>query len=117
MRPESAQLLADMREAAGHILADTAGLSEAAFWADRKTRCTTLWNFIVIGEAMKRLSQIDPATAERVGEWRRIIDTRNVVAHGYDVIDPEITWRTTATKVPILAAELDRLLAEPVDLP
>lgn len=64
---------------------------------------------------MGRLLKVDPATATRISEHRRIISFRNVLIHGYSAIDNEIVWSIVETKLPILRAEVDALLAQPDD--
>ncbi len=69
-------------------------------------------NFEIIGEALGRLSQNDPGTASRVSEHERIIAFRNVLIHGYDLVDDELVWDTVKNKLPALLAEVEALLDE-----
>jgi uncharacterized protein with HEPN domain len=41
---------------------------------------------------------------------RRIVVVRNVLVHGYAVIDDELVWDFATRRAPDLAAELARLL-------
>src|SRR5687768_17219476 len=66
--------------------------------------------FEIIGEALNRLLRVDPDTAARISEHRRIIGFRNVLIHGYDAVDNAITWRIIQEKLPVLLAELGVLL-------
>ena len=43
--------------------------------------------FQIIGEALNRLSNVDPGTADRVPDLARIVAFRNVLVHGYAQID------------------------------
>lgn len=110
MQPESAKFLADMREAADRIATYTNGVSRAAFLVDSQVRDAVNWNFMVIGEALGQLHKLDPGTAEQISEWRRIVAFRNQLIHGYGVIKNEITWDIAEKKLPILRADLQRLL-------
>lgn len=61
---------------------------------------------------MNRLALHDPVTAGRITKHRRIVDFRNVLAHGYDLIDHRIVWSTIDEEVPVLLAEVEALLRE-----
>lgn len=45
---------------------------------------------------MRRLEKDDPDAVARIADYRRIIAFRNVLIHGYDVIDPAILWSAIA---------------------
>jgi len=65
----------------------------------------------VLGESARRVSpQFQLAHAEI--DWRGIIGQRNVIAHEYGEIDHRRLYQTARTRVPALAAALDRLLQE-----
>lgn len=72
-------------------------------------------NFEIMGEAMRRLHDLDPETASRVTDWRRVIDLRNIVAHLYDEINPATLWQIIHTTLPILMTEVKALMAEGTD--
>ena len=59
---------------------------------------------------MNRLALHDPDTAGRITKHRRIVDFRNVLTHGYDLIDHRIVWSTIDEEVPVLLAEVEALL-------
>src|SRR5690625_4198017 len=46
------------------------------------------------GEAVARLERVDPTFIDRHPEFelRNLRDARNVVAHGYDIVDHNILW-------------------------
>lgn len=43
-------------------------------------------------------------------ELRNLKDTRNVVAHGYDLVDFEIIWEILAENIPVVADRVRNLL-------
>jgi len=46
--------------------------------------------------------------------WRDVVDLRNRLIHGYDVVNFDILWQIIQTDLPALIAELQRILeAEP----
>jgi uncharacterized protein with HEPN domain len=69
-------------------------------------------NLEIVGEAVGRLRRDDPDTASRLSEHERIVAFRNVLIHGYDLVDDELVWDTIQTKLPILLAEIEELLEE-----
>ena len=65
-------------------------------------------NITIIGEAMNRLLKIAPEI--EITSARRIVDTRNYVIHGYDSVTDDIMWGIVIRHLPLLKAEVDRLL-------
>ena len=53
-----------------------------------------------------------PDTALQLSEHERIVAFRNVLIHGYDLVDDELVWETIQTKLPVLLAEVENLLRE-----
>ena len=87
MQPKTPKLLNDLRDSAAFILAAVSGKSFDHYHGDRVLRQAIERSFEIIGEAMKRLAQHDPETAARIGDYREIIAFRNVLIHGYDLVD------------------------------
>ncbi len=110
MQPKTPKLLEDIRDAADFILQETRGKSLPDYASNRLLRQAIERNFEIIGEAMNRLSQSDSATASRISQTRRIIDFRNLLIHGYDLIDHRIVWSTIEEEVPVLLGEVAALL-------
>jgi uncharacterized protein with HEPN domain len=48
---------------------------------------------------------IDELSFQKLTDGHRIIGTRNMLAHGYDIVDHEILWAA-------IESNLDRLMAE-----
>lgn len=69
-------------------------------------------NFEIIGEAMRRLSDLDPTVADRISGRREIIAFRNVLIHGYDTVDHTRVWRVIEGSLPVLQEEVERVLRE-----
>ena len=79
-------------------------MTEAQFVEDRRTQRAVERSFEIIGEALSRLVRDFPAVAEHIPEHRRVIDFRNVLAHGYDVVDPRLVYGLARTRLPALLA-------------
>jgi uncharacterized protein with HEPN domain len=116
MRPETPRLLEDIRDAAQYIADRTAGETLDGFRQDRDLRQVVERNFEIIGEAVRRLSRLDPETAHRLTDYSQMIAFRNLLIHAYDVIDPVRVWRTIEASVPLLLAEVAQALQEAGDL-
>ena len=65
-------------------------------------------NITIIGEAMNRLLKLAPDI--EITSARRIVDTRNYVIHGYDSVTDDIMWGIVVRHLPLLKAELEKLL-------
>ena len=66
----------------------------------------------IVGEALNRLSREDPELAARIPDIARVIGFRNVLAHGYEMVDEEVVWDAITSDLPALAAKAEALLTE-----
>jgi uncharacterized protein with HEPN domain len=64
----------------------------------------------IIGEAASRILKIDSSFP--IENARKIVDLRNWVIHGYDLIDDVIIWGIISKQLPILKNQIDDLLKE-----
>src|SRR5829696_867164 len=111
MRPErTPKTLEDIRDAAYFVLAVTEGKTLKDYSEDRLLRHAIERNFEIIGEAVGRLARDDPEMVSRLSEHERIVAFRNVLIHGYDLVDDELVWDTIRTKLPVLLSEVEELL-------
>ncbi len=110
MNVTTKKLLLDVREAVESILQHTSHHTLADYSADRFFRRAVEREFEIIGEALNRLEKIDPSTASKISELRRIIDFRNRIIHGYDTIDDKVVWGVVEKYLPTLKTEVDNLL-------
>jgi uncharacterized protein with HEPN domain len=110
MRTKTPNLLADILDAGGFILDCTRGKTLEDYQHDRQIRQAVERNFEVIGEAVNRLARIDPSVADRISDTSRIIAFRNVLIHGYDLIDDKDVWQVITGSFPKLIAETQALL-------
>ena len=113
MQPRSRKLLEDVRDAAAFVRQITGDRTLQQYSADRMLRQAVERNFEIIGEALKRLAAGDPATAGRIGEYRQIIAFRNILIHGYDLVDHAVVWSVIETQLPVLVDDVSALLREP----
>lgn len=112
MPHDPAKLLHDICDAAEFILDQTQDRSLAEYEKDRLVRAAVERMFIIIGEAFSRLVRVDPTTAAALGDYPQIIGFRNVVVHGYDVVEDAIVWGVIQNELPRLQRRARTLLDE-----
>jgi uncharacterized protein with HEPN domain len=112
MRLESEKLLDDIRRAADLILSFVRGKDLADYSADSLLRSAVERQFEVIGEALNRLRKTDSAVADQITYISRVIAFRNILIHGYDLVDQEVVWDVIETHLPVLRQNVEALLAE-----
>ena len=64
-------------------------MDSSAFAENEIVRAAVERKFEIMGEALNQLSKIDPALARRVPDFRDIISFRNLLIHGYAVVDQD----------------------------
>lgn len=77
---------------------------------DQKTKRAVERNLEIIGEAVKRVIDHDENIA--LTNSRKIIDTRNRIAHGYDTISDDVIWGIIINHLPKLKSEVEELMKE-----
>ncbi len=85
------------------------GLDRDQFLADRKTQSSAIYQLLVIGEAVKRLSS-GFRTQHPTVPWALIAGMRDHLIHAYDSVDWEEVWNTIHSDVPALLANIEPLL-------
>ncbi len=78
------------------------------FLDDRKTYSATLREYIVIGEAISKVSEILEKNYPDY-PWRMIKDFRNFIVHEYFGIDPRIVWDLTKLELAELKSKIEQL--------
>ena len=102
-------ILLDIAQAARLILEFKQGMDKTAFSNDLKTQSAVLHQLIIMGEAVKRLSQNFRAHYPAV-PWALIAGMRDKLIHGYDIVDVDQVWKTAEVDVPSLLSSLAPLL-------
>jgi len=110
MRPEMKKHLFDILEAARDIEKYTNGLECSDFIKNGMVQAAVERKFQIIGEALNRIKQLDSSILQNISEHQRIIAFRNIIVHGYDVIDSEIIWDAVKNHLPKLKNEVESLL-------
>ena len=111
MPPEIAKYLQDVRQAADTLAQITAGKSFQDYLADVTLRLAVERLFITIGEAMMQAAKVDPSLGANITSLRQIIGFRNVLVHGYAVVQDATVWGIVENDLAKLRLEIDALLA------
>ena len=110
MRLESKKILEDVRSAAAHILDFTSGKTFDDYVRDEMLQSAVERQFEIIGEALNRLSKIDADTVSKISCFERIISFRNILIHGYDVVDSAVVWDVIQRDLPELHNEVKAMI-------
>jgi len=79
------------------------------FRADRTLQLVVERELEIMGEAMARLQREHPDLAAQITDAHKIVGLRNVLAHGYDILEHEILWDIVENKLSSLRHEIGRL--------
>lgn len=112
MQPRSAALLWDVLTAVQRIQGFVAAKTWDHYAADVLLRSAVERQFEVAGEAMSVLRKLDPATAERVPNARKMVGMRNILIHGYAQVNNETVWQAATTDLGEVVAVVRDLLNE-----
>ncbi|MFN3179060.1 MAG: DUF86 domain-containing protein [Thermus sp.] len=101
----------DMLQAISRIERYLADLDRDAFLASDLHLDAVVRNLEIVGEAARHLPE---ELRDRYPEipWRRVVGLRNVVAHQYFAVDPEVVWVVAKEQVPTLKNILQHILKE-----
>lgn len=105
-------LLQDVLDACHLIIQCVEGKTLEAYSSDLIIRAAVERQFEIIGEAIRRMMDVEPSLSLRIAEAREIIAFRNILAHGYHLIDHGVVWKIACSDVPLLRAKADELIRE-----
>lgn len=98
-------LIAEMIEAIDKLVEILGERDVTSLLQDEIRRDALLWNFAVLGEAANQLSD-DLRTQNPRVPWRRPIDLRNRIVHGYWEVDLNIIVNTIRIDLPSFRYDL-----------
>ena len=103
--------LRQMRDYAREAVQFASGRSRADMESDRLLELALVRLVEMVGEASTRLTP--EYRAAHLGiPWAQIVAARNRLVHGYDVVDLDRVWSIIQDSLPVLVAEIDRILGD-----
>lgn len=112
MRLEARKYLYDIKQAADLLGEFTVGKQFSDYTENSMLRAAVERKFEIIGEALSKLSKLDPEIVSHISEHARIVAFRNILIHGYAEIDDRLVWDIVENKLPVLRSEAGELLAK-----
>ena len=112
MRRDVRAYLWDMREAARAIRDFVGDMDAAAYASTPLVHSAVERKFEIIGEALNQLAKLDPALAARIPQQPQIVAFRNLLIHGYAVVNHETVWNVIQTELPALLEDVQTLMRE-----
>lgn len=112
MRRDPRAYLRDVIDAGTEIAGFIAGIKLETYTETTLIRSATERQLEIVGEALNRLSRHDPGLAARIPDLGQVVAFRNVIAHGYDVVDDGLVWRVITEDLPQLVDRAKQLLDE-----
>lgn len=110
-QPDVRKFLWDADHACELALRFTEGRTLEDYRSDELLRSAVERQLVTLGEALNQLARIWPESMQRIPDLRAIVGFRNVLVHGYSVIDDEEVWRVLLVEVPRLRQQLQALLS------
>jgi uncharacterized protein with HEPN domain len=111
MNDETRKNLIDILQAAEEIQNFVRGVDFRAYQNNPVTKRAVERDFEIIGEALNRIRYTDDELLKKISEHQRIIGFRNILIHGYDIVDEAIVWQAATNHLPILVREVEEILS------
>lgn len=112
MRGLTNQFLRDALEEAHALQIDLAGVNIRDYSRSRHLQRITERSIEIIGEALRRALDEEPALLHENVLLRDWVNLRNVISHQYDSLIVEVIWEASTRELVTLMSEIERLLAE-----
>ncbi|MEJ2700870.1 MAG: DUF86 domain-containing protein [Sedimentisphaerales bacterium] len=110
MNEDTKKNLIDVLPAAEEIQHFVGGMDFEAYPENAVVRRAVERDFEIIGESLNRIRNVDDELLMKISEHHRIIGFRNILIHGYDIVDEAIVWQAVTNHLPILIKEVRELL-------
>jgi uncharacterized protein with HEPN domain len=112
MNDETRKNLIDVLQAAEEIENFVSGIKFKTYQTTPVIKRAVERDFEIIGEALNRIKNTDNEVLEKISEHRRIIGFRNILIHGYDIVDEAIVWQAVTNHLPILIREIKEIMSD-----
>ena len=91
------------------ILSYISGKDQTSFGEDQVTQDAVVRQLEIVGEATKRISKEFRAKYPDI-PWSDMAGMRDVLIHGYDIVDLNEVWKTVNVDVPQVLPLLEELI-------
>ena len=109
MRKDDRVRLQHMVDAANEVLTFIQGRTRAELDNDRMLVLSLVRELEIIGEAASKVSR-ETRSQNSAIPWQDITGMRNRLIHAYFDVDLDTVWSTVTKNLPVLKAELERIL-------
>lgn len=110
MQPEIRKHFYDILKACEAIFEFTNGKDLTSYETDLLLRSGVERQLMIIGEAMNQVMHNEPEICEHIAEAREIVNLRNVIVHGYAVVENATIWGILQGDLPVLYNQVKQLL-------
>jgi uncharacterized protein with HEPN domain len=110
LNQRTATLLHDALSAGEEVQQYVASTTRERFLEDRSLHLIFERLFEIIGIALSKAIQSEPDIKTQIPDARKIIDTRNRIAHEYADVNYPLMWFTATRKAPEMCETIKRLL-------
>lgn len=112
MKDEVREALEDILKEASDIKDFTTDKGLEQYSKDRLLKAGVERKFEIIGEALNRIKDHDEDVLENIRDYRSIISFRNILAHGYDVVEDKVVWGIVENDLDMLIEDIQKLLVK-----
>jgi uncharacterized protein with HEPN domain len=110
MLEEISKYLFDVNESIKNINSFIKGKSFEYYKRNMLLQSAVERQFEIIGEALNRIKKIDDSLLFTITDTHKIIGLRNIIAHGYNIIELKIIWDAVKLNLPKLKKEIAKLI-------
>lgn len=111
MQLDAKKYLFDVVTACDAILGFIRDRDFTEYEADLMLRSAVERQLMIIGEALNNARHLDVTVAENLPEARDVVQLRNIIAHGYAVVENATIWGIVQADVPKLREHVKTMLA------
>jgi uncharacterized protein with HEPN domain len=112
MKDEVREYLEDILKEACNIKEFIVGKDFEQYSNDRLLKAGVERKFEIIGEALNRIKSNDEDILIEIRDYRSIISFRNILAHGYDIVEDKVVWGIIENDLDMLIGDIEMLLAK-----
>jgi len=112
MQPELKKYLFDVVVACEAIMGFVKGKGFGDYDGDLMLRSAVERQLMIVGEALNGAKRLDEEVAAEIPEIRDIIQLRNIIVHGYAVVENVTIWGIVQADVPDLYERVKTILAD-----